>query len=134
MPEYASTAAGPLGRLWWTCARRCNVCRPITVVVPAAGKPALHHKGFLADGVASFGSANWTRNSLALNERVAVVSMSLEAAYAERTIFEKYFEGSAVWDAVCICARACVWSVCASVAFGSRPAGRPLLEGVGLIP
>ena len=71
----------------------------VKVVIPAAGKPALHFKGFLADAVASYGSANWTRNSTTLSERVVVVSLSREAASVERAVFESYFEGSTEWDA-----------------------------------
>ena len=71
----------------------------VLVCMPPAAAGTLHHKGFLADDIASYGSANWTRNSLTLIERVVVVRLSPTAAAREKAQFETYFEGAIEWDA-----------------------------------
>ena len=70
----------------------------VKVVIPAPGTPPLHFKGYLADAIASYGSANWTKHSLTLRERIALVRLTPDAAAAERTAFAAYFHGALDWD------------------------------------
>ena len=65
----------------WALGTRMRNLRPrllqlqsagVLVVNQLAKEPVLHFKGLLADAIATFGSANWTENTLSQTERIIV--------------------------------------------------------------
>ena len=90
----------------WALGTRMRNLRPRLLQLQSAGvlvvnqlvkEPVLHFKGLLADAIATFGSANWTENTLTQTERIIVVRLTPATAVRERRVYDDIFAASEVW-------------------------------------